>query len=256
MNFEHYVLTRFNTAHRDGRHLRADWLEKRVELLERFTIPSMEAQSTPARWRVYCDLATPIIFRRHLIGLGKRHGFNVSLIGERFSDRVAGEDVEIDLWCERLEPTHVITTKLDSDDILRTNTLQKIQEQFRGQSCQWIELTEGLELATEDGKFRNSSHHCPCLSAIESYGERGLLTCYRLDYCKADRETVKPWQIKTLPAWCKVFHGDNSIMKELTRPHSVVRPKVDFGVDVSKPHQSALFDAAKHGQETPDDYAT
>jgi hypothetical protein len=119
---QHLLKTRFS-VHLGG-DLPLGWLRERVELLRRFTLPSVAAQTTSAfTWLVLCDEATDRSILEELHAEEERlPALRVALTGD---DRTALDvvraavDPEVDV---------LITTRLDSDDAIADGYLEAVQD--------------------------------------------------------------------------------------------------------------------------------
>lgn len=127
-------ITQFNLGYlEDSRILRFhrspdDWMESRIELFKRYTIPTLLAQLDRSfRWLVLVDRNTDEFFLNQLHDCNSRNVF--SIINTSASD--FRNDVIRFLKSELLGET-IVTVRLDSDDgffphfvsFLRTKTLQ------------------------------------------------------------------------------------------------------------------------------------
>lgn len=205
--FTHLVLTRFNTAvgyAPSAKRLDSGWLRSRLDLFERYCLPSMAAQRKARfRWLVFCDHQSPEWFRETMASFEP-------LITPFYVDgwltdaRVARILSEAKL----VEKPYLITTRLDNDDALACEHLATVQSAFREQEREFVEFPVGMQF------FRGHLYTVvwpsnPFLSLIEKVGYgNGFTTvcCVRHDRVRS------AGKIRTLvrrPQWLQVLHGDN-----------------------------------------------
>jgi hypothetical protein len=141
--FRHFVLTRFNVR---NRYYTGDpeenWLLRRLDLFQRFTVPSFAAQSQKDfRWLVLIDSESPAWFREALDAIGRGLLEAVDVAGS-FTAEVAA-----DLVAERLDRPFVMTTRVDNDDAVAVDFIETIQRAFVPVDKQFINLVDGAQLA-------------------------------------------------------------------------------------------------------------
>lgn len=203
-----FVLTRFNIHHDATTDEGEAWLRARVDLFERFTLPSMRAQTSPPdRWLVYCH----------------------SLAGspEWFRERTATWDIP---WLEpvwlptldqaeltetvfgRLPPEgaeHVITARLDNDDAVARDFCQQIRAAARRER-EFINFPSGAQYA--DGKvYRRADPLSPFLAFVEP-AKPDLSTVFITRHDRAS-DVAPVRQIATHPMWMAVIHGGNLVQQ-------------------------------------------
>jgi Putative rhamnosyl transferase len=119
---QHLVETQFSV--RMGKKLTREWLERRLELLRRITLPAIRAQSIETfTWLLLCDEATDAETLEQLREEeGRTPNLRVELTSEDRSPlAVIGNAVKADTDV-------VITTRLDSDDAITDRYLEAIQD--------------------------------------------------------------------------------------------------------------------------------
>lgn len=157
--FHHVFITRFNLAApgRDARHRASkNWLEHRVDLFQRFCLPSVLAQSVgDIHWLLYCDLDTPPAIKSQLQAMtagdariqwlfGRLSDFPLHAIQRRVAD---------------LAPASArwqLTTQLDNDDSLPRDYVACVQEQARIGRTEVLNFPDGYVLAHD--KLYNFRH--------------------------------------------------------------------------------------------------
>lgn len=115
MTVAHVLITRFNLPSPGAESViraREGWLVERIGLFERYTVPSVKAQSVPVRWLVYIDPESPdwLIDRLSPLATG---GLLTLLPRMDVPKEQLLSDVDRAVGAG---PSRVITTNLDNDD--------------------------------------------------------------------------------------------------------------------------------------------
>jgi hypothetical protein len=207
VSITHLVITRLNLtvdfdAARDT--LDVGWLRTRLEPFARFCHPSMRIQEAPHRWLVLCDQETPAVILEELAGfagvtpvlLPRPHGLET--LGAAVAAAVAGDGA-----------THLLTTRLDSDDALAAGHLARVRAAAdpRDDPC-FLNFPYGHVWHGERAypAFNPASQF---LSYLEPLGASPPLTAYRVAHTGA--ATVAPVrQLWAPPMWMQVVAGHNS----------------------------------------------
>jgi hypothetical protein len=119
---QHLLETDFSV--RMGRELTSAWLAERIDLLRRFTLPAVAAQTTDAfTWLILCDQGTDLLALEQLREEQRRlPNLRIALTSESRTPLVAVRaavrpDVDV-----------LITTRLDSDDAVAEHYLEAVQD--------------------------------------------------------------------------------------------------------------------------------
>lgn len=203
-----------------------DWLCRRQKVFERFTLPSVEGQKNKNfEWLLISDSRTPDKFKNVL---------------DRYPARIIYYDFEHYDWVEvdqsldsrmqlaiRIETIgdvvakaigkhdtdYVITSRLDNDDILAVEHMDRIQKYVRSLWTSnyrfWFSLVRGYRYKVDAGKvYAFNSRRNSFLSFVEPPTD--LKTCYQCCHTQAD-ETGYPMELirAGLPSWGEVVHGEN-----------------------------------------------
>lgn len=205
--YTHLVLTRFNAALGDApsaKRLDSGWLESRLEMFERYCLPSMGAQR-PARfrWIVFCDAQSPEWFRDKMASF-EPLVTPLYVKGWLTDKRIASMLAEAKL----VEAPYLITTRVDNDDALACGHLAAVQNSFREQEREFVTFPVGMQL------FRGHLYTVywpsnPFLSLIERVGARKQFTtvcCVRHDQV---RSAGRIRNLRRTPQWLQLLHDDN-----------------------------------------------
>jgi hypothetical protein len=228
--FDHFVLTRFNVKMPIYAHGDEAWLAERIELFERYCLPSFKAQTNKDfTWLLFADQDSPDWFRQRLetcvAGLAE-----VVYVDGFFTGETAAAAVH-----ERARRSSVITTRVDNDDAIADDFIAVVQSQFRGQQLQLINLVNGAQYSRRHVYLRPYTRN-PFISLVEQVGHDLPRTVFVRRHFELD--TVAPVaNIRTShPMWLQVVHGDN-VLTELvglrTRRGKVV-PYFACALDVDR----------------------
>lgn len=205
--FEHFILTRFNVRERPNDTALVtspQWLNHRIILFEQFCFPSVKAQSCANfRWLVFFDDATPDEFKDRFLAYRRDFpNFEPLYITEHNPDTVA-QAVR-----QRLaqDTNFVITTRLDNDDALCRDFIERVQAEFHHQHAEVINFPCGyIWFKGRLYLYRDSSN--PFTSLIER--AKPLRTIVARPHRKL-HELAVIRQAGTTPAWLQVVHGSNN----------------------------------------------
>jgi hypothetical protein len=203
---DHVLLTRFNlpTAGRESQvRAQEGWLRNRVDLFERFCLPSVRAQTSgDFRWIVYFDPESPSWLKERIPRLAGDGGF-VPI----FRASVNHDELVADLIKVVGKPQkRLVTTNLDNDDGLAADFAERLQMQASIPRVRTaIYFSRGLILTGKDLYSRIDRRNAFC-SVVESWEDP--VTCWAdwhnlLGKCMPVREIAGP------PAWLQVVHGGN-----------------------------------------------
>lgn len=206
--FVHVLLTRFNALVGYGanprRRLDPAWLSERFRLFDRFCYPSVCAQTASFHWLVFFDEETPEEFKQ-LIELHDR--ITPVYLGGRLTDeRIAA------FVADRFADSagHLITTRLDNDDALADDYLERVQSAFHGQDFELVNFPFGYEWC-KGRLYHRVARSNTFISLIERMPTDGRLP--RTVHCGAhDKlgEVAKVRQLLTPPLWLVTIHGGNA----------------------------------------------
>lgn len=214
----HVVITRLNLAldFAAGRErLDARWLEARLVPFERFCHPSMRVQRAPHDWLVLVDADTPTAIRARLDALP---GFATVALAQPHTAQALGAALPAHIDLQGV--THLITTRLDSDDALGDRYLEILRRHARPVSAsEFLNVPVGYR--THAGRhFACVDLANPFLSYVEALRpEIPAATAYCVAHPRA--ATVAPVrQLWTRPLWLQVIHEDNEVsaLTGLRRP--------------------------------------
>jgi hypothetical protein len=201
--FAHYIFTRFNVRYSDSAALASDdWLRKRLQIFQRFTLQSMRAQTIqPHRWLILCDTHSPQWLREALDALLRPPERAVWLPGP-FNERAAARLVGAP------ETPYLITTRIDNDDAVADDFVATVQLAFKWQDFEFVNLPRGVQM--QGGRFyRRSDPSNAFISLVERRHNRPPRTVW-IDQHQVLAKHGPIRQVSTRhPMWLQNVHGEN-----------------------------------------------
>jgi GT2 family glycosyltransferase len=202
---DHVLLTRFNLPTPGPESFvraREGWLRERVDLFERYTVPSVAGQSvSDFRWIVYLDPESPAWLVERLQPHIDR-GLFVALYRESVSWPDVAADVRAQTGAER---DILLTTNLDNDDAVAMDFVERLQELARVHRRAAIYLSNGL-IAHDDAVYLRRDPWNAFCSVAESWDAPG--TAWN-DWHTLLRRHYPAVVDRGAPAWLQVVHGGN-----------------------------------------------
>jgi hypothetical protein len=177
MIFKHFLATRFNVriggwdTTKNGETLLNDsWMDNRFELFENYCFPSVINQSNKNfTWCIYFDLHTAEVYKQRIKRITESYSniqiFFIDSIGE-LKPRL----INFIKSSENDDCDYVITSRLDTDDLLHRDYIKVVQNLFEPSDTTVIDLRSGFKINIEEGgcEIRNFTQYFnPFISLIE-----------------------------------------------------------------------------------------
>ncbi|WP_235038169.1 glycosyltransferase [Microbacterium sp. 18062] len=202
---DHVLLTRFNLPTPGPESLvrsREGWLRERIELFERYTVPSVRRQTVQRfRWIVYLDPQSPEWLIERLTPF-IRDGVFTPL----YREAVSWQDVAADArTITGAAGSVLLTTNLDNDDAIADDFVERLQRLAVQRPHAAIFLGRGLIMQGNALYLRRDDENAFC-SVAESWQAPG--TAWR-DWHTLLREHLPVVVDRGSPAWLQVVHGGN-----------------------------------------------
>lgn len=215
MNFNHFLITRFNLKFSDNRWkkdksnneiLNKDWLMHRMEIFLKYCVPSVLKQSNKNfTWLLYLDINTDVEVVNKLANLTKQYGFIKTFYVssyEKFSESYCTDCLNL----ADKKNEYIITSRLDNDDIIHKDFIKKVQASFQQQKFMAVNFLKILMLNPENYNnihidYQFSNHF---ISLIEKIKKEGIVGCYgkKDTYWNVKGEVIhihdKPYCIETI----------------------------------------------------------
>lgn len=202
---DHVLVTRFNLPTVGPESLvraREGWLRERIDLFERYTVPSVRRQTAGSlSWIVYLDPESPPWLRERL-----RPHVADGLFTVLLRERVSWQDVARDVRAVTGARGEILlTTNLDNDDALADDFADRVQALARRHRRAAIFLSSGLIARGDEVYLRRDDHNAFC-SVAEPWDAPG--TAWRDWHTLLDRHYPVVVEAGP-PAWLQVVHGGN-----------------------------------------------
>ena len=206
--YEHVLMTRFNLA-TPGRESairnRPGWLAERFALFERYCLPSVAEQTSRRfHWVIYFDDATPPEFRDRIAACQRQFPFIpyfTGLFPASGWPRSIRETFDF-------APDHLLTTRLDNDDALALDHVERVQAAVEAAGCApgGYNFTNGFILGR--GRLYRLAHRSNAFfSYLAPYGAE-VVTAPSIQHMDLARHgTVR--QIGGAGGWMQIVHGGN-----------------------------------------------
>jgi hypothetical protein len=225
--FDQVVLTRFNLPSEGYESLvraQEGWLRSRVALFERYCLPSMRAQTTPATWIIYFDPESP----EWLLDWIAR--VNDGDFLPHFRATISPAELVADIRAAVLATSGslrdgLITTNLDNDDALASDFLARTAAAARPGERTAVYLADGI-IADSAGAYRRVDRHNAFCSVAEPW--EAPVTCWAAAHNRLG-ESMPVRSVRGRPAWLQVIHGENVSNRVRGRLVSPARSRAAFG---------------------------
>jgi hypothetical protein len=223
--FRHIILTRFNVKIEQSGPPDSDWLEHRFSLFERFCLPSVKAQTCGNFvWVIFCDPEVRLSFRERIRGYAQWATLRPIFFRNVFDQGMARAAVsQLAGGC-----SHLITSRLDNDDAICRTFVESVQKNFRGQSFEFLNFTNGYILDASEGSLSSGRHASNAfISLVESSADSSTVYCG--NHMELDRQGPIS-QIAHPGGWLQVVHGRNLSNRVWGTPEPALDLYETFGI--------------------------
>lgn len=211
--FQHFLITTFNIdlgLKPRETIVEPTYLLKRFQMFQDICYPSVLSQSNQNfLWICFFDSETPDIFKQKVNKLTDWKNFipvyvkpiiNYSNVFSETLDEYVDKDTKF-----------TITSNLDNDDAIATNFIQIVQNNYREQEFEFINLPFGYMLR-KDGLFMREFLSCPFLSLVERAED--IVTCKIIEHhylFKLSQQGLPVHQAIARPTWLQLIHDSNVV---------------------------------------------
>lgn len=205
LTMDHVILTRFNLPTPGAESMvraREGWLRERIDLFERYTVPSIIRQSVhDFRWIVYLDPESPDWLIERLAPY-----IDSGLFTPLYRESVTWQDVAADVrGLTGAGGSLLLTTNLDNDDAVAGDFVERVQRLARTHKRAALFLRSGLIVRDGELYLRRDDENAFC-SVVEPW--EGVQTAWR-DWHTLLRAHFPVVIDAGRPAWLQVVHGGN-----------------------------------------------
>jgi hypothetical protein len=227
-DFAHVVLTRFNVRwEATTKGLSNEWLTERIRLFEMYCYPSLYQQTNQNfKWLVLLDSRSPDWFKEKMSDYAKWQNFVPIYLEVPMLPEELGCPAELKSAIRAQIPqsyTHLITTRIDNDDAISKDYIQRVQDCFSGQDSQGIAFPIGYQFH-DDCLYLEYSKGNHFISLIESYRSDDIKTVF-VKHHSLLYHVAPVRQIWGRPSWLEVIHGANLSNRA---KHGLVVSPADF----------------------------
>lgn len=234
---DHILLTRFNLPSKGAESFvrsRDGWLRSRMELFERYCLPSVASQTVKSfNWVIYFDPQSPEWLKTKVRQLAE-----TSVFTPIYRAEVSRQELLQDLReVSGAKHANLMTTNLDNDDGLALDFVQRLQEIPAGPLPTAVFLVHGLIRSDQRIYLRTDRSNAFC-SVREDWSS--AQTCWAT-WHNLLRTSMDVIEVGGGPAWLQVIHGANVSNRIRGRRISAAPYRPTFG---------SLLDGAenlKHG---------
>ena len=206
---KHVFLTRFNVPS-PGRELylrsQPGWLADRFRLFRDYCLPSVAQQTkTDFDWVIFFDRETPAEFKQVIGDLQKVFPFHAE-----FTDLFMMPEIIPAVLPRYADCDWLLTTRLDSDDILAVDHVARLREAARAGAAQVFNFPNGAILSAAGATprlYRIVDRKNPFASLLEPMALDARTIWGQIHVNIARLAPVR--QLEGRPAWLQVVHGGN-----------------------------------------------
>jgi hypothetical protein len=234
--FNHYLLTRFNICIYDhdvvaNRKEKLDpeaWAKYRWPLFLKYCVPSIKAQTNQDfQWLVFFDERTPNKEKYMDIGMDNYH----PIFHTKRPEAMIKFHTE---WMKKHSAKYILTSRVDCDDALHMNMIQKVQDVFLNDSeTQFSRIPDdkdkkGVGLNYLHGycynidtkeTFHTMQLNNPFVSFLERARPNMIMSCYRKGGHTKFNQFYHVYLInKEKPMWIQVVHKNNAANHNTGKP--------------------------------------
>ncbi|HUR31639.1 MAG TPA: glycosyltransferase [Saprospiraceae bacterium] len=227
--FIHFLITRFNIKisgfgpeRMTSPFMTEEWLTQRLDLFLTYCVPSvLEQTNKNFTWLVYFDRSTPG-FILEKVSFLKNKSPDVRIILVDDYDEML---LDIRAKIKSSQKPFVITSRLDNDDIISNEYIERIQHNFSPVHNTIFNFKSGLEFSIRKNVMKkwNNRPHNQFISLVEDVGRLSTGSIYSFAHWKAPL-IGHIINIEGEPFWIYIGH-ENNYSEQKVRALPVFTPK-------------------------------
>lgn len=204
-DFDHVIVTRFNLPSEGFESLvraKEGWLRDRIELFERYCLPSVQSQKNQAfHWLIYFDPASPEWLKRRV----QKHADDKAYIP------IFRPSIDVTELVSEIrnitggDGARLITTRLDNDDALAVDFVDRLQESAPKDGRAAIYFARGL-IKSDTHLYLRLDKRNAFASVVEDWTSPS--TCWSGWHSLLGKR-MRSFELYGDPAWLQVVHGGN-----------------------------------------------
>jgi hypothetical protein len=202
---EHFIVTRFNVPdHTGAARWTEAWLIDRVPIWQRITLPSLTRQTSKAfRYLILIDDRSPDFLVETLQQATAEASFAVNVVRVRSFDAHVLRDVMSGTLATAASR---ITTRLDNDDALATNFVERLQSLPVPAAPLAVNFVHGMQCDAAR-IYTRADRSNPFISVVTVDGDHHLNAYAGQHHLLAEHVRVK--QVRGEHAWLQTLHSAN-----------------------------------------------
>lgn len=218
--FKHYLITRYSVASTFARRkkiwLDEEWLETRLHLFKSYCLPSVTNQSCRSfTWLLLMDHETPTAAKLGVLSEVKKSGLAFEMVetnGNEWEKNLQG-------FVRQRNDSHLITTRLDSDDAIHRLFIETVQREFSGGSDIVLAFYYGLTMIIPEGTINEKNNMTnPFISKFEKADDVKTVFDGSSHFHLQMKYLTKLASLRQ--AWLQVIHGGNAKSVAGSKPAS------------------------------------
>lgn len=239
---KHFIATRFNLKSSDWKKSKSgnlvltnEWLEHRFNLFEKYCFPAVINQSNQNfTWCIFFDIDTPQNFKDKIRTLVA----NTSNVIPIFIDGTGALNVSFKNFIgENITnfDSHIITTRIDNDDIIHKDFVNIIQSLFQPIDLAVIDLTKGYQVSIDvsNPEIRLYTHPFNAFISVIEVSKSFETVFAKMHYGWKSERNIISYTKKRL--WMELSHQENYVN------HRRINLKKAYRYDKSKFISTAGF---------------
>lgn len=233
----HILTTRFNIVWKAGPVTDTKWMNHRMELFERFCVPSVREQSSKKfHWLILIREGTPQKNKHQIENLVSGCPFPVKILETPTTGDVWSiHDKVVNGYLENIDVDWIIASRVDNDDALGIDYIAKMQQSFSAQE-KVVRAKRGYKVMANDPATlaEITDPYAPFFTVHSRKGSRILTggnASYLNNRCGGSHPkalipgTTFKLDFLVEPLWVVVIHGKN-VGNVWKNPRGVIAPTV------------------------------
>ncbi|WBL41306.1 glycosyltransferase [Algoriphagus halophytocola] len=246
--FEHLLFTRVNVGYREKIWLPYEdpekWLKYRLDVFFKTCFPSVIAQTNKEfKWYLYFVSQTPKMIMDMVYEKFKPFNFiNILIKEETVKNFYNYHKNDLNNIVDK-EYEYLITSNIDTDDMLHINYIATVQQFFNRQEYLPINFNNGIFFDLKSNVMCSSEHKSNVfISLIEKRKELGFLGAISRNHTDFYRISEKLEVNNDIPMWCVTMHDFNVSTKFYGKLKFFVKCNLELKFNYNNYNKASLVD--------------
>lgn len=251
---KHFIGTRFNLKAPDWKTTKSgnlvltnEWLAQRFHIFENYCLPSVKNQSNlNFKWCIFFDIDTPDKYKQKIFSISREFPViypifieSMEILKESFKDFIINNIANAD--------SHIITTRIDNDDIIHQDFVAIIQSLFQPMDLCVIDIQKGYQVSidTQYPEIRLYTHQFNAFISVVENTKFFDTVFSRMHYGWKNEKIIISYKHKRL--WMELSHHENYVnhrQTNLIKAYSYNKMKfilpVEFDINILDVFQTNL----------------